>query len=93
MKRRLEKLKNAIIGEEPQVIVFCTLYEDRNGDVESEYARGTIIWAKGQSASMCGEEGESCEAFGLRMKQLAKLTFAEAQKHPEVKTHQSHGHR
>ena len=79
IKSRVGKLEKEIGGPEPTVITFRTIYEGKDGEIESETSRSTIIWGNQRTASLHSAKDESHEAFCERLNEYAKLTWQQAQ--------------
>ena len=82
MKNRIKKLEEKSFGTEPTVCILRTLYEGKDGEIDSEYTRASVIWASGKTANAVSEPGESHEAFCERVESYKKLTWQHAQTEP-----------
>ncbi|WP_103763170.1 hypothetical protein [Roseovarius confluentis] len=80
IKARLGKLEKHSGDTGLSTVIFRTVYEDRNGEAESEKAEGYIAWGQNRVARVERGEQESHEDFNARLDGYKNLSWPQAQR-------------
>lgn len=73
IKSRIGRLEREAGGQEPTIIFFRTIFEDRNGDAESQKLHALALSGKRQTGLVECRHGETEAEFKARVSSLATL--------------------
>ncbi|WP_372572671.1 hypothetical protein [Ruegeria jejuensis] len=80
LKSRISKLESTSGGSGSEVVVFQTLYADRNDEVDEAHsnARAYIIWGVGQTVMLERSDFERRAEFDAEVDRLSILPWEQA---------------